>query len=143
MDFQKLEQELVDIEKFLSEPEAFLRPDFAAKSRRAAELREILELNRKISQYAANLEEAEGLVNDAELGEIAKEDVSRLKDEIASARERLEEMLIPRDPDDDKPAILEIRAGAGGDEASLFAGELYRLYLFTQRIPLQPQEPSP
>lgn len=128
MDFKKLEQELVEIEKFLAEPDAFAKAEFAVKSRRAAELREILDLNKKISQYTANLEEAESLINDAELGEIAKEDVARLKDEIVSAKERLEELLLPRDPDDDKPAILEIRAGAGGDEASLFAGELYRLY---------------
>lgn len=128
MDFTKLEQELAEVEQFLAEPEAFARPEFAAKSRRAAELREILDLNKKIAQYTDNLAEAEALVDDAELGEIAKEDVARLKEEIVAASERLEEMLLSRDPDDDKPAILEIRAGAGGDEASLFAGELHRLY---------------
>ena len=51
-----------------------------------------------------------------------------LKKEIKLAREKLEELLIPRDPADDKPAIMEIRAGAGGDEAALFAGNLFRMY---------------
>ena len=55
---------------------------------------------------------------------MAKEDSEKLKIEIKDAEEKLEELLIPRDPEDDKPAIFEIRAGAGGDEASLFAAEL-------------------
>ncbi|MBR0242535.1 peptide chain release factor 1, partial [Candidatus Saccharibacteria bacterium] len=53
----------------------------------------------------------------------------RLKSELPKMKADLEELLIPRNPEDDKPAIIEIRAGAGGDEASLFAGELYRMYL--------------
>lgn len=128
MDLEKFEEELGEIEKFLAKPDAYTSSDFAAKSKRAGVLREILELNKKVVQFAENLTEAESLVNDAELGELAREDVAKLKTEIAEAKARLEELLIPRDPEDDKPAIVEIRAGAGGDEASLFAGELYRLY---------------
>ena len=67
--------------------------------------------------------------NDPELGEMARDDIAHLKSEIPELKAKLEELLIPRDPEDDKPAIFEIRAGAGGDEASLFAGELYRMYL--------------
>lgn len=128
MDLKKFEEELGEIEDFLAKPDAYAAKDFAAKSKRAGVLREILELNKKIVQFSENLTEAESLVNDAELGELAREDVARLKTEIAEAEAQLEELLIPRDPEDDKPAIMEIRAGAGGDEASLFAGELYRMY---------------
>lgn len=128
MDLKKFEEELGEIEDFLAKPDAYAAKDFAAKSKRAGVLREILELNKKIVQFSENLTEAESLVNDAELGELAREDVARLKTEIAEAGAQLEELLIPRDPEDDKPAIMEIRAGAGGDEASLFAGELYRMY---------------
>ncbi len=128
MDLKKFEEELGEIEDFLAKPDAYAAKDFAAKSKRAGILREILELNKKIVQFSENLTEAESLVNDAELGELAREDVARLKTEIAEAEAQLEELLIPRDPEDDKPAIMEIRAGAGGDEASLFAGELYRMY---------------
>lgn len=129
MDIQKYKDELNEIESFLSKPDAYNSPDFTTKSKRASLLREIVDLNAKLEQYKANLEEAEALVNDPDLGEIAREDVKNLKSEIEKASLELEELLIPRDPEDDKPAIIEIRAGAGGDEASLFAGELYRMYV--------------
>lgn len=129
MDTQKYKDELASIEAFLAEPNAYNDPDFATKSKHASLLHEIIELDTKINQLKNNLSEAEALVNDPELGEIAKEDIKNIKQELESSQNQLEELLIPRDPDDDKPAIIEIRAGAGGDEASLFAGELYRMYL--------------
>ena len=129
MDIQKIEAELTEIEDFLSKPDAYNHPNFATKGKRAAVLREIIDLNHKIEHSSASLAEAESLTDDPELGEIAKEDIKNLKAEIESSKLKLEELLIPRDPEDDKPAIIEIRAGAGGDEASLFAGELYRMYL--------------
>ena len=129
MDITKFKTELQEIDAFLARPDAYNDPDFAAKNKRANILREIIDLNNKIEHFSTSLTEAEALTNDPELGEIAKEDIINLKAEIAAAKERLEELLLPRDPEDDKPAIIEIRAGAGGDEASLFAGELYRMYL--------------
>ncbi len=129
MDLSKFETELQDIETFLARPDAYNDASFPAKSKRANLLREILEVNAKITQNESNLKEAEELINDPELGDIAREDVKALKVEIEADKAKLEELLIPRDPADDKPAIIEIRAGAGGDEASLFAGELYRMYI--------------
>ena len=129
MDLQKYETELKEIEDFLAKPDAYNNPDFATKSKRANTLHEIIDLNKKIEQFSTSLTEAEALINDPELGEIAKEDVDSLKANISTAKANLEELLIPRDPTDDKPALIEIRAGAGGDEASLFASELYRMYL--------------
>ena len=129
MHLGKLEEELSQIDEFLARPDAYADAEFATKSKRANTLREIIDLDAKIKQLNSNLEEANSLLNDPELGEIAQEDVTNLKKEIEENEARLEELLIPRSPDDDKPAIIEIRAGAGGDEASLFAGELYRLYL--------------
>ena len=128
MDIQKYKDELKEIEDFLATPNAYNDPDFASKSKRASILREIIDTIANISQYEANLTEAESLANDPELGEIAKEDIANLKTLLKNANEHLEELLLPHDPEDDKPAIFEIRAGAGGDEASLFAAELYRLY---------------
>ncbi len=128
MDIQKIKDELEAIEKFLAAPDSFSNKDFPAKAKRASVLREILELFTKIETSRKNLEEAETLSNDPELGEIAKEDIKELKSSIEKDSAKLEELLIPRNPEDDKPAIIEIRAGAGGDEASLFAGELYRMY---------------
>ena len=129
MDLTKLEIELKEVEEFLAKPDAYADTEFAAKSKRATILREIIELNQKTKQLESNLMEAEALVNDPELGDIAKDDIENIKKELTETQMRLEELLIPRDPEDDKPAIVEIRAGAGGDEASLFAGELYRLYM--------------
>lgn len=131
MDFdaQKLEGEKIELEAFLAEADAYARSDFAEKSRRLAEINEILGLAKKISQAKANLVEANELLDDPELGEMAREDVKVLGSNIDAWTAELEEKLLPHDPADDKPAIMEIRAGAGGDEASLFAGELYRMYV--------------
>ena len=129
MDLNKLKEELREIEDFLAKPDAYADAEFAAKSKRATILREILELDGKISQLRVNLEEAESLVDDPELGEIARDDINNIKKSLEDSEARLSELLMPRNPEDDKPAIVEIRAGAGGDEASLFAGELYRLYM--------------
>lgn len=129
MNLEKLKVEKQEITDFLAKPDAFSSPDFAAKSRRLAELNEIIETADNLAKMKNDLDEAKALSNDPELGELARADIEKLTVDIAAAEEKLEEMLIPRDPDDDKPAIFEIRAGAGGDEASLFAGELYRMYL--------------
>ena len=129
VDFQSLEKELTEIQEFLAKPDAYADAGFAEKSQRGAELEGILGLRDEIVRDKAALEEAKELVSDAELGELAKEDVERLTKEIVAKEAELEEKLIPKDPLDGKPAIVEIRAGAGGDEASLFAGELYKMYL--------------
>lgn len=129
MDLTKIKDELQEIEDFLATPDAYNNPDFAVRAKRATVLRGIIDLDSKINQLETNLKEAEALSTDPELGNIAKEDAERLQAEIPELQAKLEELLIPRDPADDKPAIIEIRAGAGGDEASLFASELYRLYL--------------
>lgn len=129
MNFEKLKTEAKEIEDFLAQPNAYADENFENRSRRLAELKKILELNEKIEKNENALEEAKALVDDAELGELAKADVEELTQKIEEDGAALEELLIPRDPDDDKPVIFEIRAGAGGDEASLFAGELYKMYV--------------
>lgn len=129
LDFQKFEQEKNEIEEFLAQPEAYAAPDFATKSRRRAEIEAILALAREIETTERNLTEAKALQDDPELGELARADVENLTGKLAELKEELEEKLMPHDPADDKPAIMEIRAGAGGDEASLFAAELYRMYV--------------
>lgn len=129
IEFQKFADEKAEIEAFLATPEAYAAPDFAEKSRRLAEISHILGLVHEIGQTEQNLEEAKGLLSDPELGELASSDVEELTQKLADLQAELEELLLPHDPADDKPAIMEIRAGAGGDEASLFAGELYRMYV--------------
>lgn len=129
MDLQKYKDEKKEITEFLARPDAYASPDFAAKSRRLSEVNEILDTAAAVEQLKKNIEEAKSLFSDPELGELAKVDAEEATKNLEKAEAKLEELLIPRDPDDDKPVIVEIRAGAGGDEASLFAGELYRMYL--------------
>lgn len=129
MNLSKYKDEKAQIEEFLAQPEAYAQPDFADRSRRLAEIEKILALGAEIEQLQQNLDEARVLVNDPELGELAKNDIDEATKKLTEKTATLDELLLPRDPDDDKPTIMEIRAGAGGDEASLFAGELYRMYV--------------
>lgn len=122
LDFDALNKEKQEITDFLSQPNAYADANFATKNRRLGEIDDLLELGHKIEQLKSDVKEAE---TDAELAEFKAD----LEKELEESEAKLSEMLLPRDPNDDKPAIIEIRAGAGGDEASLFAGDLYRMYL--------------
>ena len=126
---KSLELELTQLNQFLENPKAYLESDFAVKSKRKAEVESILDLKNEITRAEQQIKDDEAIVSDSELGEMAKLEIQELTEKIAELTRQLEDKLIPRDPDDDKPVIMEIRAGAGGDEASLFAGELYRMYL--------------
>ena len=126
---KSLELELTQLNQFLENPKAYLENDFAAKSKRKAEVESILDLKNEITRAEQQIKEDEMILSDSELGEMAKLEIQELMEKIAELTRQLEDKLIPRDPDDDKPVIMEIRAGAGGDEASLFAAELYRMYL--------------
>ena len=126
---KSLELELTQLNQFLENPKAYLESDFAAKSKRKAEVESILDLKNEISRAEQQIKDDEAIVSDPELGEMAKLEIQELTEKITDLTRQLDDKLIPRDPDDDKPVIMEIRAGAGGDEASLFAAELYRMYL--------------
>ena len=126
---KSLELELTQLNQFLENPKAYLENDFAAKSKRKAEVESILDLKNEISRAEQQIKDDEAIVSDPEFGEMAKFEIQELTEKITDLTRQLDDKLIPRDPDDDKPVIMEIRAGAGGDEASLFAGELYRMYL--------------
>lgn len=126
---KSLELELIQLNQFLENPKAYLESDFAVKSKRKAEVESILDLKNEITRAEQQIKDDEVIISDPELGEMAKLEIQELTEKIAELTRQLEDKLIPRDPDDDKPVIMEIRAGAGGDEASLFAAELYRMYL--------------
>ncbi|MBC5805735.1 MAG: peptide chain release factor 1 [Candidatus Eremiobacter antarcticus] len=96
-----------------------------------ATLEPIVETYRKHQQIVQELSEAEPMLreSDSELAEMAKAEVQRLRSELADCIERLKVLLVPKDPNDDKDIFVEIRAGTGGDEAALFAGDLLRMYM--------------
>ncbi len=122
LDFDALKSERVELTEFLSQPNAYADKNFAAKNRRLSEIDNLVALGKKREQLQEDIKSAE---EDAELAALKPD----FEQELAEVEQKLAEVLIPRDPNDDKAAILEIRAGAGGDEASLFAGDLYRMYL--------------
>lgn len=90
----------------------------------------VVKLADRLTRLQLELEQARDLVNesDPELVGLAKADLARLPSEISALQDQLHELLLPRDPHDDRDAIIEIRAGTGGDEAALFAADLYRMY---------------
>ncbi len=130
LNLDDLQQEQRDLTDFLSRPDAFSDPDFAKKNRRMSEIEELIALGLRRDTVTAQIQDAKELAgSDDELAELAREEQPLLEAELAELEEKLFVMLTPKDPNDDKNVIVEIRAGAGGDEASLFAGELLRMYL--------------
>ena len=129
-DITKLTTERQEILVFLARPDAFSDPDFATKNRRLNEIDILIEKITELETAEKHLSENQELAgqND-ELAALANEEIPVLESRITNLKSELAEMLIPRDPNDEKNAIIEIRAGAGGDEASLFASELLRTYL--------------
>lgn len=126
----ELEAEYKALSEFLARPDAFSDPDFSSKNRRFTELETLIAMAKKREQLGKNIEEARELSSGSdELAELAKEDLATSETELEKLENDLFIMLAPKDPNDEKNVIVEIRAGAGGDEASLFAAELYRMYL--------------
>ena len=131
LNLDKLKNEREEIQAFLSEPNAYSSPDFSAKNKRFTELEKIIERGELRENLEKNIEEARELASleTGELAELAKMEIAESEEKLANLEQELFEMLLPKDPNDEKNVIVEIRAGAGGDEASLFASELYRMYL--------------
>lgn len=100
-------------------------------SKEQSDLQETVEAYREYKDLTTQLTEAKAMFDDkmdADMREMVKEEVSELEEQISVIEERLHKLLIPKDPNDDKNVIMEIRGAAGGDEAALFAGDLYRMY---------------
>ena len=130
LNVQELTSEKKTLSDFLASPDAFSDSNFAKKSRRLAELDELIATGQRQAALQDQIKQAYELSNNGdELAALAKEELPTLEQELEDINERLFIMLTPKDPNDDKDIIMEIRAGAGGDEASLFAGEIYRMYL--------------
>lgn len=125
----QLRTEQTELTDFLSRPDAFSSPDYAKKTKRLHELGEIISMVERQSAITKQLADAQELAKgDDELADLAKEEIPELEREYAELDDKLFEMLAPKDANDEKNVIVEIRAGAGGDEASLFGAELFRAY---------------
>ncbi len=106
-----------------------LAPDeFVRLSKDYAEIEPVAQAAREVRRLRAELDVLSGMADDPELRELAAEEVEAIRDALPLAERALALKLLPRDAADDRPAMLEIRAGTGGDEAALFAGDLFRMY---------------
>ena len=120
-----------ELAALLAEPEVISdQPRFRDYSREYAELESLVEAWRDYRATESDLEDAELLAgdSDAEMRELAQLELSEGRERLEELEVRLKRLLVPRDPDDGRNVFLEIRAGTGGDEAALFAGDLFRMY---------------
>jgi len=126
-----LRQEFEEIENKLQDPNIFSSKEYPKLAKRRQELTDVIELFDKKNSLEKELNDAESLLgnSDAEMVELAKEEIPRIQNEIEKNLEDLRAALIPKDENDSRDVIIEIRAAAGGDESSLFAAELYRMYV--------------
>lgn len=130
LNLDELTDERQRLSEFLATPNAYSDPQFSTKNKRFSELESLIKIARQRERLIKNIEEAKQLTGDSgELAELAKQELIESQSKLAKLEDEIFIMLTPKDPNDDKNIIMEIRAGAGGDEASLFASELYRMYL--------------
>jgi peptide chain release factor 1 len=114
----------------LSDPEVLSDSDALQRiGRERARLEPIAKKYRELADLQSALEEARASLDDPELGELAADEVSTVEPKIEAATLELQELLLPKDKDSDRTAIVEIRQGSGGEEAALWAGDLYRMYV--------------
>ncbi len=124
-----IEQRYQEVEARLSDSATYNDPALAAKlNKEQRELAPLMEAYRAYTKAQNTMAEAQELFSDPELGEMAHEEFNQAKAVLPELEERLKILLLPRDPNDGKNVIVEIRAGVGGEEAALFAGDLYRMY---------------
>ncbi|NIC04564.1 peptide chain release factor 1 [Billgrantia bachuensis] len=120
-----------ELAALLAEPEVISdQPRFRDYSREYAELEHLVEAWRDYRTIENDLEDAAQLADDsdAEMRELVQMELDEGRERLAELEVRLKQLLVPRDPDDGRNVFLEIRAGTGGDEAALFAGDLFRMY---------------
>jgi peptide chain release factor 1 len=126
-----VERRYVDLEERLIDPSVMgSRKDFARLAKERSDLEPIVAAYRAWKKLGQEIEGHRSLLesSDADIRELAKQELPALREQVASLEQKLRLLLVPKDPNDDRNVVLEIRAGTGGEEASLFAAELFRMY---------------
>ena len=124
-------ERFVHLEEQLSNPEIVSdMTKFTKLNKEYRDLEPLVEAYKKHQNLTANIANAKEMLSDEDddMRKMAKEELSELVPELENLEEEIKIMLIPKDPDDSKDVIFEIRSGTGGDEASIFAGDLFRMY---------------
>jgi len=126
---QDLEIRFQELESLLSDPVVITnQPEFRRLSREHADLAPLIEAFRRYKRVLEELVENRELLADPEMKEMAEEELKSLTEEQQGLESAIQLLLLPKDPNDSRDVILEIRAGTGGDESALFAGDLFRMY---------------
>jgi len=129
---KSIEQQYQELETKLSAPEIFKNQEqYQLLAREHAELTPLIKTFRTYQQVEKELETNQTLLrteSDEEIRELAREEIQQLKEKLAALEDELRFLLLPKDPNDEKNILLEIRAGTGGEEAALFAADLFRMY---------------
>ena len=129
-ELENLSQELDALERSLSDPKLLSDPQrYRQATKRHAELKEVVDLYRERTRLQAQADDARDLVDDPDLGAEAASEVATLGSRLEELDDEIERLLLPKDPFDEKSVIVELRAAAGGDEASLFVREVLEMYL--------------
>ena len=130
-DLREIEEQYEAVEADLARPDIVKDQNLYRKTaQRHAELGKIVSVWRQLKKYRADLKEARDLFDDPdeEIQEMAHAEAEQLEEKVDNTEEELKLLLLPKDPNDDKNIVLEIRAGTGGEEASLFVADLFRMY---------------
>ncbi|MEC1259258.1 peptide chain release factor 1 [Bacillus swezeyi] len=129
---KSIEDRYEKLNELLSDPEVVNDPKKLREySKEQSDIQETVEVYRRYRSAAEQLNDAKAMLEeklDSEMREMVKEEISELQEETETLTDQLKVLLIPKDPNDDKNVIMEIRGAAGGEEAALFAGNLYRMY---------------
>ena len=126
---KQVEARYAEIEAKLADPAWYSDSEQIQKLyREQRELQSVAETYRAYQRAEADLEQAKALLGDPELGDMAKEELADAKERLSKLEQELRILLLPKDPNDDKNVILEIRGGVGGEESALFAHSLFRMY---------------
>jgi peptide chain release factor 1 len=127
---QALREEYTGLKQRLEDPGVYSSKDYPKLARRMNQLDKLISLFDVKINLQSKLAEAQSMenINDAELAELARHEAQELRKQLTANEEALSDALLAKDPNDERDCIVEIRAAAGGDEASLFAGDLYRMY---------------
>ena len=129
---QSVEDRYERLNELLSDPDIVNDPKKLREySKEQSDIQETVEVYREYKEVREQQQDAKAMLEeklDADMREMVKEELSELEEKVEDLEARLKILLIPKDPNDDKNVIMEIRGAAGGDEAALFAGDLYRMY---------------
>jgi peptide chain release factor 1 len=128
---QELEKRYIALEKRLSDPEVLKdQQEYQALAREHHDTGQVVQVYRKYREISQQISDNRELLKDADhdIRELAQEELRELEQESEKLREELKVLLLPKDPNDEKNVFLEVRAGTGGDEAALFAADIFRMY---------------